>query len=74
MTRIEHAAHRLPVSPAAPNRRRGHLLRRVYRSAVTDGGRLPGLLAQRDYELFLFKRGHVSPDTAMARSMLGLPP
>ena len=32
-----------------------------------------GLLAQRDNELFLFKRGYVSPNTASARSMLGIP-
>jgi hypothetical protein len=32
-----------------------------------------GLLAQRGDELFLFKRGHVSPDTARARALLGVP-
>jgi hypothetical protein len=32
-----------------------------------------GLLASRGDELFLFKRGHVSPDTARARALLGVP-
>ena len=31
-----------------------------------------GLLASRGDELFLFKRGHVSPDTASARAKLGV--
>jgi len=31
-----------------------------------------GLVAQRDNELFLFKRGHVSPETASARALLGV--
>lgn len=33
-----------------------------------------GLLAQRGDDLFLFKRGHVSPGTAAARAALSLPP
>lgn len=32
-----------------------------------------GLVAERGEELFLFKRGHVSPQTAAARRKLGLP-
>ncbi|MBC8131508.1 MAG: hypothetical protein H7X95_00895, partial [Deltaproteobacteria bacterium] len=32
-----------------------------------------GLLAERADELFLFKRGHVSPGTQAARSKLGVP-
>ncbi|HEY8925323.1 MAG TPA: DUF2079 domain-containing protein [Polyangia bacterium] len=50
----------------------GDLSRAALNGAMADPKEY-GLLAQRDYELFLFKRGHVSPDTAMARSMLGLP-
>ncbi|MES1206921.1 MAG: DUF2079 domain-containing protein, partial [Pseudomonadota bacterium] len=56
----------------------------VGRSHIGDLSRAPlnaamanpqeyGLLASRGDELFLFKRGHTSPDTRVARLKLGLP-
>lgn len=49
----------------------GDLSRGPLNAALSDPAY--GLLAQRDNELYLFKRGHSSPETAMAKMMLGVP-
>lgn len=50
----------------------GDLSRAALNAALADPNAY-GLLAQRGDELFLFKRGHLSPETARARRELGVP-
>jgi len=50
----------------------GSLSQAALNGAMADPNEY-GLLASRGDELFLFKRGHVSPETARARALLGVP-